>query len=54
MFGYKQLARDVEEVILTESILDAIAVYQETGQPVISLPHKATMLPQQVWIDNDE
>lgn len=53
-------------VVITEGEFDAMAVYQATGIPAISLPHGAGNLPDSLlpfldrfgkivlWMDNDE
>ena len=50
LFGESYLKADVDEVIVTECVLDALAVYQDTGKAVLSLPSGNSMLPQEVRI----
>ncbi|KAM9969637.1 hypothetical protein ACTFIR_001473 [Dictyostelium discoideum] len=44
-FGWHTVPSDAKEIILTEGEYDAMAVYQETGIPTISLPNGANSLP---------
>ncbi|XP_072033759.1 twinkle mtDNA helicase-like [Amphiura filiformis] len=68
LLGYNLIKADSTEVILTESVLDALAVHQGTSTPVLSLPHHANgapMIPQEIlpllepfktvtlWFNND-
>lgn len=66
LFGLQTVAKDVEEVVLTEGELDAMSVYQATGRAAISVPNGASSLPIQVlpllerfkriylWMDEDD
>jgi len=65
-FGLNTLASDSKVVVITEGEFDAMAVYQATNLPSISLPNGASNLPVQLlpylegidriylWMDNDE
>ncbi|KAF0852663.1 mitochondrial Twinkle helicase [Andalucia godoyi] len=56
----------VDSVVLTEGEFDAMAVYQSTGIPALSLPNGASSLPEEcvdflspfsriiLWMDNDQ
>ncbi|KAK5578749.1 hypothetical protein RB653_008422 [Dictyostelium firmibasis] len=44
-FGWHTVPLDAKEIILTEGEYDAMAVYQETRIPTISLPNGANSLP---------
>ena len=48
LFGFNTLTKDVNEVVLTCSELDAMAVYQETKAPALALPAGFSALPQEV------
>ena len=64
-FGYHTIPASATRVILTEGEFDAIAAYQCTGVPAISLPNGANSLPVEllpflerfstiyVWMDDD-
>ena len=65
LFGYN-LVKDTDNVIVvTEGEFDAMAVYQVTGYPAVSLPQGASNLPDvllpyferfdkiYLWMDND-
>ena len=64
-FGYHTVPLDATEVILTEGEYDAMAVWQATGRPAISLPNGCRSLPVSalpllerfekvyLWMDND-
>lgn len=66
MFGLNLITPTVKEIVITEGEYDAMAVYQETGIPTLSLPMGANSLPDNVlqyldniqkiylWMDNDE
>lgn len=66
VFGLNILAEDSTAVVITEGEFDAMAVYQATNLPSISLPSGASSLPLQLlpyiekveriylWMDNDE
>ena len=47
------IPEDVETIIITEGEFDAMAAYQATGIPSISLPFGATHLPDYLvqWLD---
>jgi twinkle protein len=45
MFGLNTVPADAKEVVITEGEFDAMAVYQATGRPAISLPNGARSLP---------
>lgn len=65
MFGLDTVPEDAEEVILTEGEFDAMAAYQATGKPAVSLPNGARSLPVDLlpalerfkkiylWMDDD-
>ena len=65
LFGWHTIPADATEVVLTEGEYDAMAVYQATGRPAISLPNGCRSLPVGVlpmlerfdkiylWMDND-
>lgn len=65
LFGFDTLPTGADEVVLTEGEFDAMAVYQATGRPAISLPNGASSLPLSVvkclerfkkiylWMDED-
>lgn len=65
LFGLHTVPADAKEVVLTEGEYDAMAVYQSTGLPAVSLPNGAGSLPIDVlpllerfdkiflWMDND-
>ncbi|EFA82972.1 T7-like mitochondrial DNA helicase [Heterostelium album PN500] len=44
-FGWHTVPLDAKEIVLTEGEYDAMAVYQSTGKPTISLPNGANSLP---------
>lgn len=48
LFGMNTLTRDVTEVVLTCSELDAMSVFQETKAPALALPSGFSSLPQEV------
>lgn len=64
-FGYHTIPSSAKEVILTEGEYDAMAVWQATGRPAISLPNGCRSLPVEtlpmleefdriyLWMDND-
>ena len=66
MFGLNLITPSTKEVVITEGEYDAMAVYQETGIPALSLPQGANNLPDNIlphldnidkiylWMDNDE
>jgi twinkle protein len=65
LFGLHTVPAEAKEVVLTEGEYDAMAVYQATGMPAVSLPNGAGSLPLDVlpllerfervylWMDND-
>jgi twinkle protein len=65
LFGYHTIPIGSKEVIITEGEYDAMAVYQATNRPAISLPNGCRSLPVEVlplleefdkiilWMDND-
>lgn len=65
LFGYHTLADTDNEVVITEGEYDAMAVWQATKRPAISLPNGCRSLPVEVlpmlerfdkiylWMDND-
>lgn len=65
LFGFDALPVGAKEVVLTEGEFDAMAVYQATGRPALSLPNGASSLPLSVvkmlerfqkiylWMDDD-
>lgn len=64
-FGYHTIPEECKEVVLTEGEYDAMAVWQATGRPAISLPNGCRSLPVEalpllekfdrilLWMDND-
>lgn len=40
------VGKDDRAIVITEGEFDAMAVYQETGIPAVSLPNGANHLPQ--------
>ncbi len=66
IFGLNLIKDTDKTVVLTEGEFDAMAVYQQTGFPSVSLPQGATNLPDTLlpyfdcfdkiilWMDNDE
>jgi twinkle protein len=65
LFGFHTIPNDATEVVITEGEYDAMAVYQATGRPAVSLPNGCRSLPVEVlpmlerfskiylWMDND-
>ena len=65
LFGWHTIPHDATEIIITEGEFDAMAVYQATGRPAVSLPNGCRSLPMEVlvllerfdtvylWMDND-
>jgi twinkle protein len=65
LFGYHVAPSDADAVVITRNELDAMAVYQTTGLPGVSLPTSVYQLPQTVlpllerfskiylWLDDD-
>ena len=67
LFGLTTVGEtDKSAIVITEGEFDAMAVYQETGMPTVSLPNGASNLPVQflpflerferiyLWLDSDE
>lgn len=64
-FGYHTIPSDAKEIVLCEGEYDAMAVWQATGRPAISLPNGCRSLPVEtlpmleeferiyLWMDND-
>ena len=64
-FGMHTVPEDATELVITEGEYDAMAVYQATGRPSVSLPNGCRSLPVEVlpmlerfekiylWMDND-
>lgn len=64
-FGYHTIPPEATELVLTEGEYDAMAVWQATGRPAISLPNGCRSLPVEslpllerfekiyLWMDND-
>jgi len=65
LFGWHTIPHDATEIVITEGEYDAMAVYQATGRPCVSLPNGCRSLPVEVlpmlerfetiylWMDND-
>ena len=65
LFGWHTVPHTATELIITEGEFDAMAVYQATGRPAVSLPNGCRSLPMEVlvllerfdtiylWMDND-
>ncbi|KAL7536825.1 hypothetical protein ACHAXR_007420, partial [Thalassiosira sp. AJA248-18] len=65
LFGWHTVPHNATELIITEGEFDAMAVYQATGRPAVSLPNGCRSLPMEVlvllerfdtiylWMDND-
>ena len=65
LFGWHTVPTDATELVITEGEYDAMAVYQATGRPAISLPNGCRSLPVEVlpllekiekiylWMDSD-
>jgi len=65
LFGWHTVPLDAKEVVVTEGEYDAMAVYQSTGRPAISLPNGCRSFPVEMlpmlerfeqiilWMDND-
>ncbi|RLN49863.1 hypothetical protein BBJ29_003135 [Phytophthora kernoviae] len=65
LFGWNTVPTAADEIVLTEGEFDAMAVYQATGMPAVSLPNGCQSLPPSVlpllerfkriylWMDND-
>lgn len=66
MFGMTTVRPTDKAIVITEGEYDAMAVFQETGLPAVSLPNGANHLPVQflpffdkferiyLWLDSDE
>ncbi|KAI8380753.1 P-loop containing nucleoside triphosphate hydrolase protein [Blakeslea trispora] len=65
LFGYQTAHADAETIVLTRRELDAMAAYQATGLPSVSIPHTNYQLQESVlplldrfnkvylWLDDD-
>ena len=65
LFGWHTIPPDAKEIVVTEGEYDAMAVYQATGRPAVSLPNGCRSLPVEVlplleniekiylWMDSD-
>jgi twinkle protein len=65
LFGFHTVPENATELVITEGEYDAMAVYQGTGRPAVSLPNGCRSLPVEVlpllerfekiylWMDND-
>ena len=65
LFGFHTVPDNATEIVITEGEYDAMAVYQATGRPAVSLPNGCRSLPVEVlpllerfekvylWMDND-
>jgi hypothetical protein len=65
LFGFHTVPKNAKEIILTEGEYDAMAAWQATGIPAVSLPNGCRSLPVEVlpqlegfekiylWMDND-
>ena len=65
LFGYHTIPVGAKELVVTEGEYDAMAVWQATGRPAVSLPNGCRSLPVEVlplleefdkiylWMDND-
>ena len=65
LFGWHTVPADATSVVVTEGEYDAMAVYEATGRPAVSLPNGCRSLPLEVlpllerfdtvylWMDND-
>lgn len=65
LFGWHTVPADAREIVVTEGEYDAMAVYQATGRPAVSLPNGCRSLPVEVlpilenmekiylWMDSD-
>ena len=45
LFGLTTVTEQDKSIVITEGEFDAMAVYQETGIPAVSLPNGANHLP---------
>lgn len=65
LFGWHTVPADASSIVVTEGEYDAMAVYEATGRPAVSLPNGCRSLPLEVlpllerfdtiylWMDND-
>jgi hypothetical protein len=65
LFGWHTVPHSASELIITEGEFDAMAVYQATGRPAVSLPNGCRSFPTDIlvlmerfdtiyiWMDND-
>ena len=49
LFGWHTVPADAKEIVLTADEFDAMAVYQATSFPAVSLPLGLSSLPPEVW-----
>lgn len=56
IFGWHTVPNDAQEIVVTEGEWDAMAVYQETGIPAVSLPNGSRSLPVDLlpWFERFE
>ena len=66
LFGLNTVPKEAKVLVITEGEFDAMAVYQATGIPTVSLPNGVHSLPPQIlpwlegferiylWLDNDQ
>src|SRR5690606_19667230 len=64
-FGLNNVPTDAKSIVITEGEFDAMAVYQSTGRPTISVPNGCRSLPLELlpilekyekiylWMDDD-
>lgn len=48
LFGWNLINSSQDDIILTSSEFDAMAIYQETGCPAVALPKGISILPQKI------
>eukprot|EP00612_Vaucheria_litorea_P001307 CAMPEP_0171457412 /NCGR_PEP_ID=MMETSP0945-20130129/3508_1 /TAXON_ID=109269 /ORGANISM="Vaucheria litorea, Strain CCMP2940" /LENGTH=574 /DNA_ID=CAMNT_0011983029 /DNA_START=203 /DNA_END=1924 /DNA_ORIENTATION=- len=66
LFGWHTIPSSANQIVITEGEFDAMAVYQETKYPTVSLPNGCRNLPVEIisllerfeiiylWMDNDQ